>query len=189
MKDYLVQIVKYINALEQEAKQALQDITFVKEFKKGTFLLQQGEVCRSSFSIQKGLARKFYLNNEKEITTELFFADDIAVSMQSYTLQQPSHEFIQALENVTVSVMHHQAFQDVKRRYNSLLQVDLMMTEYYAMWLEQLLFRFHSMDAAARYQLLMKEQPHYIQHIPLTYLASYLGVSLETLSRIRARTL
>jgi hypothetical protein len=61
-----------------------------------------------------------------------------------------------------------------------------MLTEYYAMWLEERLFRFHSLDATARYQLLLKEQPHFVQHIPLTYLASYLGVSLETLSRIRA---
>ena len=62
-----------------------------------------------------------------------------------------------------------------------------MMTEYYAMWLEQRLFDFHTLDAAARYQKLLQKQPHIIKNIPLTIVASYLGISLETLSRIRAR--
>jgi hypothetical protein len=61
------------------------------------------------------------------------------------------------------------------------------MTEYYALWLEHRLFQFHTMDATERYALLLKDQPHFVQQIPLTYLASYLGVSLETLSRIRAK--
>jgi hypothetical protein len=62
-----------------------------------------------------------------------------------------------------------------------------MMTEYYALWLEERLFQFHTLDATERYKLLLEKQPHFVQQIPLTYLASYLGVSLETLSRIRAK--
>jgi hypothetical protein len=62
-----------------------------------------------------------------------------------------------------------------------------MMTEYYAMWLEDRLFQFHTMDAASRYQKLLKDHAHTIQNVPLTIIASYLGISLETLSRIRAK--
>jgi hypothetical protein len=133
------------------------------------------------------LARKFYLSEVKEINTELFFENDLAVSLQSYTLQQPNHEFIQAIENSTVSVTNYKTFQEIEKQYTGLLELDLILTEYYVMWLEERLFLFHSLDATQRYQLLLKEQPHFIQQIPLTYLASYLGISQETLSRIRAK--
>jgi hypothetical protein len=55
------------------------------------------------------------------------------------------------------------------------------------MWLEDRLFQFHTMDATKRYQILLENHPHIIQNIPLTFIASYLGISLETLSRIRAK--
>jgi CRP-like cAMP-binding protein len=187
MKEYLSKIEKHISSLDTKAKDALARLTAIKEFKKGEYLLRQDEVCKSSYHILKGVARKFYLSDGKEITTELFFENDLAVSLQSYTLQQPSHEFIQAIENVTASLTNYQEFQKAKDQHKGLLELDLMITEYYAMWLEQRLFQFHSLDATQRYQLLLSEQSHFIQQISLTYLASYLGVSLETLSRIRAK--
>jgi CRP-like cAMP-binding protein len=187
MKEYLAKIEKYLHALDEKAKTALEEVTSTKEYKKGSYLLQEGDVCKNSFLIQQGIARKFYAVEGKEITTEFFFENDIAVSLQSYTLQQPSHESIQAIEKCTLSVINYRAFQKVKREHSNLIQLDLMLTEYYAMWLEERLFLFHSLDATQRYQLLLKEQPHFIQFIPLAYIASYLGISLETLSRIRAK--
>jgi CRP-like cAMP-binding protein len=187
MKEYLSKIENHISSLDSKAKNSLASIISTKEFKKGDYLLKQDEVCKSSYHILKGVARKYYLSEGKEITTELFFEDDLAVSLQSYTLRQASHEFIQAIENVTASVINYQQFQKAKDQHKGLLELDLMMTEYYAMWLEERLFQFHSLDATQRYQLLLSEQPHFIQQIPLTYLASYLGISLETLSRIRAK--
>lgn len=67
------------------------------------------------------------------------------------------------------------------------MELDLMITEYHAMWLEERLFQFHSMDATQRYLLLLQDHPEFIRDIQLTHIASYLGVSLETVSRIRAR--
>jgi CRP-like cAMP-binding protein len=187
MLAYFHKIERHIVSLDQSAQEALTSSMITRSYKKGDYLLRQGEVCKLSFLIEKGVARKYYLNEGKEITTELFFENDLAVSLQSYTLQKPSHEYIQAVEPVTASVTNYQKFQEIKNQHKALVELDLMLTEYYAMWLEERLFRFHSLDATGRYQLLLKEQPHFVQHIPLTYLASYLGVSLETLSRIRAK--
>jgi CRP-like cAMP-binding protein len=187
MFEYIQKIEQHINALDPSAQEALSSSIITRTYQKGDYLLQEGDVCKFSFFIQKGIARKYYLNEGKEITTELFFENDLAVSLQSYTLQNPSHEYIQAIELVTANVTNYHKFQEIKKQHNSLLELDLMLTECYAIWLEERLFRFHALDATERYQLLLKEQPHFIQHIPLTYLASYLGVSLETLSRIRAK--
>lgn len=187
VENTLSKIHHHLASLDESAREALEKATHRKKYQKNEYLLQAGEICKSGFQIASGVARKFYLNDGKEITTELFFTDDIAVSLESYTLQQPSKEFIQAIEPCTVSVTNYQAFQELKQKHKGLLELDLLMTEYYALWLEERLFHFHTMGATQRYTVLLKQQPHFVQQIPLSYLASYLGISLETLSRIRAR--
>jgi CRP-like cAMP-binding protein len=183
---YLDKINSFIEQLDKEALTTLETISTRKTFKKGEFLLRQDEVCRFSYVIEKGIARKYYLSDGKEITTELFFDSDIAVSLVSYTIQNPSKEFIQAITETTVLETDYNAFQQAKRKHRSLMELDLMMIEYYAIWLEERLFEFHTLSATQRYSLLLKEHPYIIKAIPLTHIASYLGISLETLSRIRA---
>jgi CRP-like cAMP-binding protein len=187
MNPHLDKINDLITRLDTETLTALNAISVEKIFKKGDFLLRQDEVCKKSYWIVKGIARKYYLNDGKEITTELYFDNDIAVSFDSYCLQKPSREFIQALTDITISETDFVAFQTAKKQFQKLATLDLMMTEYYAMWLEDRLFQFHTMDAKSRYQKLIEDHPHIIQNIPLTFVASYLGISLETLSRIRAK--
>jgi CRP-like cAMP-binding protein len=187
MNPHLDKINDFITRLDTETLTALNAISVEKIFKKGDFLLRQDQVCKKSYWIEKGVARKYYLNDGKEITTELYFDNDIAVSFDSYCLQKPSREFIQAITDITLSETDFVAFQTAKKQFSKLATLDLMMTEYYAMWLEDRLFQFHTMDATNRYQKLIEDHPHIIQNIPLTFVASYLGISLETLSRIRAK--
>lgn len=187
MNDYLIKINSFIEQLDSDTLSLLKEISKRKTYKKGDFLLRQDEVCRSSFSIEQGVVRKFYLNNDKEITTEFFFADEIAVSFDSYCQQKPSREFIQALTDTTVSQTDFNTFQNAKIKFPKLVEFDLLLTEYYAMWLEYRLFEFRTLDATQRYLLLLQEHSQVVQNIPLTHIASYLGVSLETLSRIRAK--
>jgi len=184
---YASKINEYVNHLGIDVLSALDNCASIKVYKKGDFLLRQGRICTHSFQIKRGFARKFYLNNGKEITTELFFKDDIAISLSSYIMQQPGKEFIQAITDVEVSVMDYASFQEAKKIYPDLAILDGMIGDYYSIWLEERLFQFHTMTAKERYHLLLTTQPEIIQHIPLTHIASYLGISLETLSRIRAR--
>jgi CRP-like cAMP-binding protein len=187
MSNYFDKIDAYIQQLDTESLMALARISTKKTFKKGDFLLRQNQNCSNSYLIEEGVVRKFYLNDGKEITTELLFENDIAISFQSYTLQQPCREMLQALTDVNVSATDYEAFQKAKKNYPKLVVLDLMMTEYYTIWLEERLFQFHTLSATDRYLMLIKEHPHFIQHVSLTHIASYLGISLETLSRIRAK--
>jgi CRP-like cAMP-binding protein len=187
MNKQLEKINNFIEKLDKETLSALNELSIEKKFKKGDFLLRQDEICKRSYWIEKGMARKYYLNDGKEITTELYFENDVAVSFDSYCLQQPSKEYIQAIADTTVLQTDFEAYQKAKVQFPKLAILDLLMTEYYAMWLEERLFQFHTMDAKSRYIKLMDEHPHVVQQIPLTYIASYLGISLETLSRIRAK--
>jgi CRP-like cAMP-binding protein len=187
MTSYIDKINNYIKTLDNDTLTALHSISSEKKYKKGDLLLRQNEICGKSYLIISGIARKYYLNDGKEITTELYFQNDLAVSFDSYTLQQPSREFIEALTDMTVSITHYQAFQEAKTKYPKLLSLDLMFVEYYGMWVENRLFQFHTLNATERYLEILNKSPHIIQTIPLTVIASYLGISLETLSRIRAK--
>jgi CRP-like cAMP-binding protein len=187
MNFHLQKINELVVKLDEEAALALQSASVTKEIMKGEFLLRQGDVCRNSFLIKQGVARKFYLDDGKEITTELFFENDLAVAFESYSTQKPGREFIQAVTDISISQTDYQFFQNAKKHFPQLEALDLLLTEYYAIWLEERLFQFHTMDARQRYLLLMKDHPHFIQQVPLTIIASYLGISLETLSRIRAK--
>lgn len=187
MNHYRNKIESFVDRLDEETRSALKNISKTKIYRKGDFILREDEVCRYSFTVEDGVLRKFYLNDGKEITTEFFFRDDIAVSFKSYCQQTPGKDFIQALTDTTVTQTEFTQFQKAKANFPKLVELDLLLTEYYAIWLENRLFEFHTLDATNRYVRLLNEQAHIIQSIPVTYIASYLGISLETLSRIRAK--
>ena len=188
MKLYLTKINDFVERLDTDLQTALNRVSTRRQFAKGSYLLRSGDICRHSFLLVEGAARKFYLTEAgKDVTTEFYFPDDLAVSLQSYTLQEPGVEFIQALAETVVLMIDYAAVQKLKIIHPKLLELDLMLVEYYAMWLEERLFQFHSFDASERYRQLLVNQPEFVRKVNLTYIASYLGVSLETLSRIRAK--
>jgi len=186
MNSLLSRIDAYVNDLDDRTREALDQITIRKLFRKGDYLLPMGEVSRFSYQIDSGVARKFYLTDKREITTEFYFPQDIALSLFSYTTQTASREAIQALTDTVTYRTDYCAFQGLKSRFPALFQLDLLLTEYYAIWLEERLVQFHTLSAMERYRHLLHTQPQVIRTIQLTYIASYLGISLETLSRIRA---
>ncbi|MCE2895561.1 MAG: Crp/Fnr family transcriptional regulator [Flammeovirgaceae bacterium] len=187
MKDYIDKINLHIENLDDETLISLETISKSKTFSKGEYLLKAGSVCTKSYWMESGIIRKFYRHQEREITTEFYFKDDLAISFDSYTLQKPSREDIQVLTDCVVRVTDFTAFQSLKMKNRQLLELDFLLTEYYALWLEEKVFELHTQNATQRYQTLLKKSPHIIQQVQLTQIASYLNISLETLSRIRAK--
>lgn len=186
MKIYIDKITHLIENLDEDTLLSLEAVSKSKVFSKGDYLLKAESVCSKSYWVESGIIRKFYLHNDKEITTEFYFKDDLATSYDSYTLQKPSREYIQALTETIVNVTDYKDFQHIKKIHPQLKELDFLMTEYYALWLEEKVFELHTQNATQRYQTLLTKSPHIIQQVQLTQIASYLNVSLETLSRIRA---
>lgn len=186
MKIYIDKITHLIENLDEDTLLSLEAVSKSKVFSKGDYLLKAESVCSKSYWVESGIIRKFYLHNDKEITTEFYFKDDLATSYDSYTLQKPSREYIQALTDTIVNVTDYADFQNIKKAHPQLQELDFLMTEYYALWLEEKVFELYTQNATQRYQTLLTKSPHIIQQVQLTQIASYLNVSLETLSRIRA---
>lgn len=187
MKVYIDKIKRLIENFDTETLISLETISKQKTFLKGDYLLKANSVCSKSYWVESGIIRKFYLHQDKEVTTEFFFKDDLAISFDSYILQKPSREYIQALTDTVVNVTDYASFQSTKIKRPQLQELDFLLTEYYTLWLEEKVFELHTQNATQRYETMLKKSPHIVQQVQLTQIASYLNISLETLSRIRAK--
>ncbi|MFP3834464.1 Crp/Fnr family transcriptional regulator [Chryseobacterium sp. SIMBA_028] len=187
MIEHIEKLKNLSSRFDKETIDTIDRITTTEQFKKGEIILQQGDVCRKSYLIINGVARKFFYSDKKEITTEFFFKDDIAISFKSYINQKPSKEIIECLTDITVETVDYTAFETAKKQLPLLLEYDVLLSELYIIWLEDRLFDFHTLGAKERYEVLLKKSPEYFHYLKLTHIASYLGVSLETLSRIRSK--
>ena len=186
MNKYIHKIDDFINQLNEQTQLALLSLPKQKVYEKGVYLLKEGQICKKSFALESGIIRKFYVNDGKEITTEFYFKDDIALSFKSYISQEPSNEYLQVLEKTVVMETDYKDVQKSQNAHPELIELELMFMQQYVIWLDERLFHFHTLDAKQKYELILNKSPHIIQNIPLNYISSYLGVSPETISRIRA---
>lgn len=187
MNPYIKRIKDLSNHLDPQVRSEVEGGFVDKKFSKGSFILRPGQICTSHLLVKKGVARKFYKHNGKEITTEIYFHDDVAVSLDSYIMRKPADVYIEALTEVEVTIVDYTEFRKVKKKYSDVMLLDKMFIEYYAVWFEQRLKEFQTMDASQRYMNLLEKEPKVVQMLPVTIIATYLNVSLETLSRIRSK--
>lgn len=158
-----------------------------KRFKKGDMLLQQGQVCRYAYTILSGAVRGFYLRDGREITTSFNFTEDVVMSLESATRQTPSPETFEALEDTLVEEIAVEKLVVLRERFPVLEKIWTLSAEAYAVWLEERLASLQFATAKERYDQLLARYPEIIRKAQLSHIASYLGITLETLSRIRAK--
>jgi CRP-like cAMP-binding protein len=154
--------------------------------KKGATFLQQGMVCRQIAYVSKGSLKLFYVNEKAEAITSCFCTpNSLATSYKSFIQQQPSELSIEALENTTLWVIDYDSLQ--KLYSSSIVWQSLGRAvaerEYFVM--EQYASVLNNESAKEKYLRLLREQPEVLQKATVEDIASYLGVSRRTLSRIR----
>lgn len=163
----------------------LPEIVFSANHPKGTLLAEQGEPCRHIYFIEKGLLRGCYQHGSKDITTWFAREQDMVTSMSAFLTGQPAIENIEVLEDASVKGISYDHLQLLYQRFPEFNIVGRLLSEKYYIELETrtLSLQYHS--ARERYLKLLNEQPYILQKVALGQVASYLGMSQETLSRIR----
>jgi CRP-like cAMP-binding protein len=183
-------LVDYINQmfpLKSEIVDYIRQNTFAKKLAKGKFLLRQGEVCNHYYYIHKGVLRSFLKFGKKEITIWINPENEITTSIRSMNGSRPSDEYIQALEDCELVVIPFDAMEALYDRFPEMNMVGRkLLQEYYAAS-EERVYICRIPDARSRYQHFIDTRPELVNRIPLKYVASYLGITLETLSRLRSR--
>lgn len=155
-------------------------------FKKGEMILEAGQFSNEYYCLSKGIVRSFAVSNEgKEITTGFFGKDEIVIEVASLFLRIPTKENIQALTDCECWKIDFDSFQTLFQSVNGFM-------EWGRKWMSGILFitkqRSLSMitdSATERYLALQKQHPEIVLNTPLKYIASYLGITDTSLSRIR----
>ncbi|MCX2681203.1 Crp/Fnr family transcriptional regulator [Galbibacter sp. EGI 63066] len=178
-------ILSDLSPLSDKSRNALLKHLSSKRIPKDSFILKHGEVCKHIYFIHKGFARTFYYKNGKEITE--WFADEkgFSFSITSYFQEQPSKLVIECLEDSEVIYLPKKEMYELSYNHIDIAQLIIKMFSYSLMISQERMDSIQFETAKQRYDKLLKNQPEILQKVPLQYIASYLGITSETLSRIR----
>jgi CRP-like cAMP-binding protein len=154
---------------------------------KNDFLLTEGKVCKHLYFIESGALRGYYWLDGKEITYWFGFENDFVTSLYSFTTGQPAVENIQLVEGSIVWSISKDTLHQLCNEYHEIESVLRLVYEQYYLRLEERFVNAQFKTAKDLYLQLVQQQPHIIERIPLGYIAAYLGISQETLSRIRSQ--
>ena len=167
----------------------LESVLIPRKYAKGEMVLSEGEICTSIIYIDKGLLRQFYLKNGKEVTEYLAVEGSIMMSIESLFKEVPSVQQIEAIEPTIVYELPKKRLEEVALHnvniqilYRKILEESLIVSQVHAD-----LVRFES--AENRYRRMCKISPQIALRAPLLFIASYLQMTPETLSRVRSTVL
>jgi len=184
-RDVARELARRYSTMTHDELDMLEQILVPMKFAKGQTILAEGEVCRYIYWIVKGLVRQYYFKNGKELTEYMATENTICMSIESLFREEPSMQTIQALEPTVIFALpmydlEHVAIKSVNIQmlYRKILEESLIISQHRADML-----RFES--AQDRYRRLVKENPQLILRAPLVFIASYLQMTPETLSRVR----
>jgi CRP-like cAMP-binding protein len=157
------------------------------ELPKGSFLITEGKVCHHVYFLEKGCLRGFYNLDGKEISYWFAFENSFVTSFLSFITRKPGIENIQLIEDCTLWAITHEHLQHLYATHADIERLGRIMHERYYVMLEERFVSNHFREARERYENLLAHAPHILQRVPLGYVASYLGITQETLSRIRSK--
>ncbi len=163
-------------------------ISSLKSFKKGELIAKEGEVCEYAFLIRKGIIRTYILTPDaEERTIRLAREKEFTSCGASFLKGEPSHEYLEAVEDCKVIAINTLALNELTKENNRILRLNHEGIKE-AFWdaIQRVEF-FTILTPEQRYRKLIHVSPDLIQRVPQKYLASFLGVTTVSLSRIRSR--
>ena len=188
-RDIARELARRYSTMTHDELDILESIIVSQKYAKGEMILKEGEICRQFLYIDKGLVRQFYFKHGKEVTEHLGQEQTIVMCIESLFKEEPTKLQVEALEPTTVYALPKADLERVAMHnvniqilYRKILEESLITSQIHAD-----LVRFET--AQDRYKKLCKLCPQVVLRAPLVYIASYLQMTPETLSRVRASTL
>ena len=188
-RDVARELARRYSTMTHDELDILESVLIPMKFAKNEKILGEGETCEYIYWVVKGLVRQYYFKNGKDLTEYMATENTIVMSIESLFMEKPSTQIIQTLEPTIVYAMSKKELEAVAMRsvniqilYRKILEESLIISQQRADML-----RFES--AQDRYQKLVKSSPQLVLRAPLVYIASYLQMTPETLSRVRTAVL
>ncbi len=176
------QIYPVSAALQNDLVQTLK----VETIPKKTILLRVGEIFQRMYFIEKGLARAFYFDEGKEHTSWFMKEGDFIISVNSFYKQVPSQESIEVLEDSIMASITYGQLQELYQKHLEFNIISRVLTEHYYSLSEERLFAMRQSSAKHRFEFFIIRYPELAKRISLKQMASFLRMTPETISRLRA---
>jgi CRP-like cAMP-binding protein len=173
--------------LSEGANQFLLKNTYSQTIRKGRLLLKAGEVCTNMYFVRKGVLRGFVKDGERDITTWISANGELVSAISSFILQIPTNENIHAIEDCELIALSHSDLEIMYVKFPAFNTTVRKLTEIYYMHAEHRAYIARLKNADQKYQLFLKQYGHLSNRVPVKYIASFLGITLETLSRLRGK--
>lgn len=184
MKALFQYFTKY-NTLSQKAEIAIAELCKVVTVKKNTDIQPIGHTCKTIYFINKGIARIYYFKDGIDITESFAFENNIIARVESLFTGKPSRKAIQILEDAEIIAINatslfnlYDTYPEIERLFRKIFESAYIDTVNRIEGIQ-----FHT--AEERYKALINEAPDVLKRVPLKYVASYLGITQVSLSRIR----
>lgn len=188
-RDIARELARKYSTMTHDELDVLEDLLVPVKYGKGERILAEGEVCTGISYIEKGLVRQYYIKNGKEVTEHLGVDHSIFMCIESLFKEEPSHLQVEALEPTLVYILPKAKLEaaamrnvNIQMLYRKILEESLIQSQVHAD-----LMRFET--APNKYKRLCEMNPQVVLRAPLTYIANYLQMTPETLSRIRSNML
>ncbi len=182
-----LKIIQDILPLPPTDQQLLYSLFQEVSIKKNSYIIEANRLSNSIYFIKDGCCRIFYHKEEKEVILDFAFPGDSLISLNSYIHNCPGYENIQSLENCVLYQINTQKLQQLFNQSIAIANWGRKLVELETLKIESRLMSKLFNSALDSYKALLYRAPQIIQHVKLGYIASYLGISQVTLSRIRAK--
>jgi len=185
MKAFLKQnMSRYVKLSNDDFERFYATLKF-KTFKKRENLLVSGSICREAFFIIEGCIRYYNVSDGEEHTGQFFFEGSWYSDYDSFLFERPSKQTIQAIEETSVAILSKASMNQLYDEMPRFERFGRLMAENAFMGLRQRTEALTQLSALDRYMRLVENRPKVIQRVPQRFIASYLGIRPQSLSRIR----
>lgn len=184
-------IIKYLSSIHEvstELKEALEQNVRIKTYPANTNILKPGQIANNACYILSGLVRSYYIkDSDEEVTTKFLPENTIITSIFSFYSRKPGNEYITTIEETTIACFHYDNIQKLFKNFHEFNFIMRVVTERYLFFLEIEVYNLRKQSAEDKYAFFEKHFTQLLQRVPQKYIASYLGITTETLSRVRSK--
>ena len=180
---------KYNVKLSEEVMLKFESILIRKEYQKDEIILEEGTISRYLYIVEKGMVRQFYYKDGRDITEHFSCEGNIATCLESVFLQQPTRLLIEALEPSTLFLLDYEKWKKLCDEFPEMNQLYRAAIEYMLIVSQQKADSWRFENSRERYDRFCRELPSVSRRASVAHIASYLLMSPETLSRVRAGVL